>query len=285
VPRLVISSSADLDRARERMCYLDGGRAPETDEDAAVLINQRGFLTLGAVKRLGLPNLSAADLERDWSVSWRAWRWKETLPAAGACAYLKWFRNQGTFIAWAMYPDFYAIWGPRGDSAEAFRSGTLTRREHEVLDLIDGAGPISSRDLWRRLRFSFGGQRGQLLSALTSLQRRFFVTVAGGDLERWSMHYWDLVPNVVPPGLLDYLPEPYAARANLVARAAGNLVLATPREIGSLFGWPASDVLAVAEQLASLGQVRLDVGMASQPTAVYIAPPDIELLVPSIRPS
>jgi len=279
VAKLVLESVGDVWRARDRLCYLDDGRAPETDADAAELVRQRGFLLLGATAQTGLPNLSAADPEREWSVSWRAWRWKEVLPGTGACAYLKWFRNQGTFIAWSMYPAFYAIWGPRGDAAHGYQSGVLTSHEHEVLELVAELGPVSSRDLWLRLRGRWGGQRNRMLAALVSLQRRFYITVSGGELDRWSMHYWDLVERAVPGDVLDGVPDPYTAQTDLIAQAVANLVLATPREVGSLFGWSGADVSAVAAELAAEGRLRLDASVAGG-RGPYLASLSIERLTP-----
>ncbi len=206
---------------------------------------------LAADARLGLPSLSAADAEREWSVSWRAWRWKETLPAAGRCAYLKWFRNQGTFLSWRIFPDFYALWGPRHDDPvrDAWRAGVLGRDELDVLAIITEDGPISSRDLWRRLRFQYGGKRSRLLSALARLQKGLYVTVSSGDLDGWSMHNWDLVARQVPDDALRPLPSPADAQRHLVLCAFRNLVVASPREVGGLFGWAPADVKAVAEAL------------------------------------
>lgn len=245
--------------ARERRCYLEDGRAPRTDQDAADLVTQRRFMTLGVVARTNmLPSLSGADPDREWNVSWLAWRWKQTLPAARACAYLKWFHNQGTFIAWNIYPSFYALWGPglarRG--AAAYRSGLLNPHEREVLEVIERDGPISSRELWQELKPQFGGKRRLMLAALTGLQKGFYVTVSGGELDRWSMHYWDTVRRVVPAAVLRQTPSLETARAELIAAAVDNLACCTPREVAGLFGWRPSEVRPIAAQLAEQGRIR-----------------------------
>jgi hypothetical protein len=248
---------AEVRAARHRKCFLDDGRAPVTDADAALLVEQRGFLALGVLPRVWLPNLSGWDEGREWNVSWRAWRWKETLPAAKACAYLKWFYGQGTFISWRMYPFFYAIWGIRLHPEEAYDEGLLSRQEMDVLSVVAEFGPITSHDLWRKLKSRLG-KRTALISALARLQKVFLVTVSGGDLEGWSMHTWDVVTSYVPDGVLDHLPRPEEAARNLVAQAVDNLVYCTTREIASLFRWTSSCVAEVARDLARTGRARLD---------------------------
>jgi len=245
-------------QARHARCFLDGGRPPLTDGQAAALVNQRGFALLGQIPGTPLPSLSGADDAREWNISSRAWRWKETLPAARLCAYLKWFRGQGTFISWRCYPAFYALWGPGLEGQEAFRAGVLGRGELVVLELIDRHGPISTRDLWRLSRTSLT-DRKELLRSLAYLQRQFYVSVAGGELEGWSMHHWDLVERCIPEGLLDYLPGRAAAQRLLIAQAIDDLVYCTPREVGGLFRWRPADVLSVASDLAGEGLVRLGV--------------------------
>lgn len=244
-------------RARHARCFLDDGRPPLTDAQAAAIVDRRGFMLLGEIPRAGLPSLSGADESRQWNVSDRAWRWKETLPGARRCAYLKWFRGQGTFISWRLYPCFYRLWGPRYAGPEAYRAGVLGLSEARVLELIAEYGPVSSRELWRLARPDLGDRR-ELVRSLGVLQRRFYVSVAGGDLAGWSMHYWDLVERCVPRGLVDDLPGREAAQRALLAQAVDNLVYCTPREVGGLFGWRPADVLALATELASTGVLRLD---------------------------
>lgn len=265
-------SEAQLHTARLARCFLDDGRAPLDDSDASELVRQRGFVLLGAVPKVGLPNLSGADESREWSVSWRAWRWKEVLPATRACAYLKWFRGQGTFISWDLYPSFYSIWGPRSDGDELYRAGVLSRSELDVLDVISEFGPIGSRELWSRLRSRLAG-RNELLNALAVLQKRFFVSVSGGDLEGWSMHYWDTVTRCVPEGLLDVLPPAAAAQRSLVAACIRNLVCCDARQVAGLFGWRAADVTTAADLLASQGLLRSGVRIAGRSGLHYCCSP------------
>ena len=249
--------------ARHRKCFLDDGRTPVTDQEAALLVDQRGIMGLGVLPRFDLPNLSASQAGRDWDISSRAWRWKETLPQARLCAYMKWFFNQGTFISWRRFPDFYKLWGMKLSADEAYRAGTLSREELEVYRIIQESGPMDSGRLWKKVKPHFG-KRTVLLAALSHLQKTFCVTVSGGDVSGWSMHTWDLVERQVPEGLLDRLPTDDAAAEALVLQALDNLVVCTVREVCSLFRWPASLVVEVSARLRDRGLVDPDVSITDK---------------------
>ncbi len=263
--------------ARFRKCFLDDGMTPATDQEAALLVDQRGFAGLGVLPRFDLPNLSASETGRSWDISGRAWRWKETLPQARLCAYLKWFFNQGTFISWRVYPDFYTLWGMKTAADEAYRAGTLRREELEVFRIIRESGPLDSGELWKKLKPSLG-KRTVLLSALAHLQKTFCITVSGGDVSGWSMHTWDLVERHIPEGLLDRLPCEEGAVDHLVLQAVENLVVCTVREIGSLFRWPPSLVSEVAERLHGRRLIGLDATIAGKKEPCLSSPAGLDLL-------
>ena len=106
-------------------------------------------------------------------------------------------------------------------SADAFADGLLGRLEMLVLTTIADSGPIDSRRLWRDVKRGFGGNRARFEQALGVLQAGFRVMVAGGDLTGWSLHRWDLVERLVPPGLLDDLPSREESRMALLAAVRG----------------------------------------------------------------
>ena len=273
----IIVEPQRIHEARHRKCFLDDGRTPVTEQEAALLVDQRGFVGLGVFPRFDLPNLSASQAGRDWDISSRAWRWKETLPQARLCAYTKWFFNQGTFISWRMYPDFYKLWAMKTVADEAYRAGTLRREELEVFRIIQESGPVDSGQLWRRLKPRFG-KRTELLSALSHLQKTFCITVSGGDVSGWSMHSWDLVERHVPEGLLDRLPPEDAAVERLILQAVDNLVVCTARELSSLFRWPPSLVSEVASRLHGRGLVRLDARIAGKRDLCLSSPAGLNLV-------
>ncbi len=261
---------------RKARCYLDDGTPPRTECDALSLIDRRGFVLLGVDPKIELPNLSDTDESREWSVSWQAWRWKHSLPQKRACAYLKWFRNQGTFISWRLYPCFYSLWAMRSEAQNAFYEGSLSRGELQIMRVIEEMGAISSRDLWRRVRPYFG-KRTQFLSALLRLQKAFAIAVSGGEQEGWSMHIWDLVPNIVPEALLDRLPSAEQSVEQLVLQSLDNLVCSNATEIARLFVWTPSYVNDVLEALAQSGRVYT-FGSGVDKRFCTLSPPAAEVL-------
>ncbi|MDP3046073.1 MAG: crosslink repair DNA glycosylase YcaQ family protein [Chloroflexota bacterium] len=248
------------------MRRLAEGRSAVTDEDAARYVDERGFAPLMHLSGCTLPSISEADERETWEgfdITDGAWRWKETLPEARRCAYGKFLRHRGFFVAWRVFPAFYRLYGPADDSAgaDAFADGLLGRLEMLVLTAIADRGPIDSRRLWREVKQGFGGNRTRFEQALGVLQAGFRVMVAGGDLTGWSLHRWDLLERLVPPGLLDDLPSREESQIALLRQYVENTVVCTPREIAGFFrcGLKGTQALVDREmEAAHLRQVEVE---------------------------
>lgn len=254
----IVMTRAELERQREARRRLLSGRKIVTDAEAAQYVDERGLVLLCPLPGLPLPSITEADSRQPWAgfdITDGAWRWKETLPAAKHCAYQKFVRDRGTFISWRLYPSFYVLYGPEAPYEDEYRAGRLERLAYIVLQTLENEGMLSSRELWHKVRFHFGGNRPRFESVLTMLQRNFCLTVAGGSLEGWSLHYWNLTERQVPHGLLDHLPSISAARETLILQAIDNLVLATVGELRAIFRWPAAEVQACLQQLAETGSL------------------------------
>ncbi len=251
-------TAAQLEEMRQGKRRLHSGLRISTDEQAAEYIAERGFVPLAPLPHLALPSLSEADIREPWpgyDISDGAWHWKETLPAAKLCAYQKLFRNRGIFISWRLFPSFYLLYGPQDSYEENYQAGALERMAYRVLQIIEKEGPLSSRDLWRKARWEFGGNRTRFEGVLTALQHGFYITVAGGSLEGWSLHYWDLVERQVPQGLLDKLPSLQEARAALLLQFIENMVVCSLAEMRALFRWSPSEIEATLQRLAQAGRL------------------------------
>ncbi|MGQ9780351.1 MAG: AlkZ-related protein [Bacillota bacterium] len=251
-------SLATLQRARAARNTLDG-RPVKTDEEAAAFVEARGFCLLMPISGVPLPSLAAAEGGPVWAEDFpctdRAWAWKETLPARKLCAYVKLIRHRGTFIGWRLYPAFLALYGA-GDLDEEYEAGRISKAEWELARIVAERGPIDTRDLWRLARPLFGGARHRFLAALERLQNLFVVTVAGGSLEGWSRHTWDLVERWVPPEVLAKIPTRREARRVLLWQTLSNCVAAEERLLCSLLGWPAGEVAETLAELTATGMVR-----------------------------
>ncbi len=251
----------DVARRREAVRRLKDGRQVFTDEDAARFVDERAFTPLMHLSGCALPSISEADSRETWEgfdITDGAWRWKETLPEAHLCAYGKFLRNRGFFVAWRAFPAFYRLYGPADDSAgaDAFADGLLGRMEMLVLTTIADRGPIDSRRLWRELKRDFGGNRTRFEQALGTLQTGFRMMVSGGDLAGWSLHRWDLVERLVPTGLLDELPSGEASRIALLRQYVENTVVCTPREVAGFFRWDLKGTQALVDQQVEAAQLR-----------------------------
>jgi hypothetical protein len=252
---------SEVARRREAVRRLKDGRQVFSDEDAARYVDERGFTPLMRLSGCTLPSISEADSRESWEgfdITDGAWRWKETLPQAHWCAYGKFLRQRGFFVAWRMFPAFYWLYGPQGDStgADDFADGLLGRTEMLVLTTIADLGPIDSRRLWREVKRDFGGNRTRFGQALGLLQASFRVMVAGGDLAGWSLHRWDMVERLVPAGLLADLPSMEASRTSLLRQYVENAVVCTPREIAGLFRWDLKGTKALVDQQLAAAHVR-----------------------------
>jgi hypothetical protein len=248
----LILSIEELENRRQARRRLRSGLRIATDEQAAQYVNERGFAMLMRLPRLALPSLSEADVRDPWEgfdITDGAWRWKETLPGARLCAYQKLVQNRGTFISWNLFPHFYVLYGPQDVYEEEYRAGLLERLAYLTLQEIEEKGPLSSRDLWAHVRGEFGGKRPRFEGVLSNLQRTFHLTVSGGSLEGWSLHYWDLVERQAPAGLLDKLPSIKSARESLLCQFIENMVAAGLAEMHAAFRW---DGPVLQETLTSL---------------------------------
>ncbi len=251
-------TQAELERRREARRRLLSGRKLVTDAEAAQYVDERGLALLCPLPDLPLPSITEADSRQPWSgfdITDGAWRWKEMLPAAKLCAYQKLIRNRGTFISWRLYPSFYVLYGPEASYEDEYHAGRLERLAYIVLQTVEDEGMLSSRELWQKVRFHFGGNRARFEAVLAALQRTFCLTVAGGSLEGWSLHYWDLTERQVPHGLLDNLPSIGAAREALLLQAIDNLVVASISDLRAILRWPAAEVQAYLQQLVEAGRL------------------------------
>ncbi len=249
----------ELNRRRRANLLLGGRREIRTDRDAARWIDDRGFAPLAPIDGCSLPSMSDADANGGtWEVTDGSWRWKETLPAAKACVYTKFFRGGGTFISWDHLPHFLSLYASRGTPDEDYQGGLLSRMEKRILDLVAEAGPLDSHELWRCLRPDFPGPRNRMIAALTHLQRTFRLTVCGGSLEGWSMHEWDLLARQAPEGVLDSPPLPDESREKLLLKYVANAVACPADEPARLFHWDRLRTRAVIENLVARRRLRDD---------------------------
>lgn len=251
-------SLAKLAEGREQLNRLNNGQKINDDAGACQFIRERGFAMLMPLTELPLPNLSDADDAETWEgfdITDRAWTWKETLPAQKLCAYTKLFHGRGTFIDWRLYPSFLRVYGPEGDPEYEYESGRLEKADRDLYLLVEDSGPVDSRKLWQMAKPIFGGKRHRFIASLDRLQAKFYLTVAGGSLEGWSLHTWDLVERQVPSELLTRIPGTQEARANILKQTIANCYAVSEKKLRSILRWKPDDIQRSLEMLKSEGVV------------------------------
>jgi hypothetical protein len=250
---------AKLDQARAKLNRLNNGKKIRDDDEARCFINERGFVLLMPIAGIPLPSLSEADDAKPWygfATTDRAWAWKETLPERKFCAYTKLIHGRGTFISWRLYPSFLKVYGSEGDPDYEFENGRLKRVEKDLYRMVEDYGPIDSRELWIKSKTIFNGKRNRFTATLDHLQSRFLLTVAGGSLEGWTLHTWDLVERQAPRDVLAKLPAWEEARVNILRQTIQNCLAAPERKLRSILRWPPVDLQRSIEVLMTEGMIR-----------------------------
>ena len=253
-----------LQEERRQKYFLDDGRGVLEEADAAAYVEERGFVHLFSPGGLPWPNVSDAELRARGSLetfSVEVWHWKNTLPAAKRCAYGHYLRHRAVFIAWQFFPAFRTLWGLHEPVDIVLESSLLGPVERHMLQVVAVQGPIRSRDLRREVQSLSGASKRQYQAALRSLQERYLITVAGGSVEGFSMHDWDLVERHIPPEHLTLALSEEEAQAQLVRQAVANAPFSTAREIALLFGWnrrQAEVLLGAQVESGALIRCRVD---------------------------
>lgn len=251
---------AQLTENRAYLNRLDNGAKIRDDTGACQFIRERGFVMLMPVAELPLPSLSAADEAEPWKgfdITDRAWAWKETLPGRKLCAYSKLFRGRGTFIDWRLYAAFLKVYGADGDIDYEYENGLINRTDRELYRLVDQAGPIDSRELWKMAKPLFTEKRQRFVASLDRLQTKFFLTTAGGSVEGWSLHIWDLVERQAPPELMAKSPPLPEARTAILRQTIANCYAVSAKKLRSILRWKPEDLQWSLDELQSEGMIDL----------------------------
>jgi hypothetical protein len=248
-----------IKEAQMKLNRLNDGRRIHNDDEACRFIHERGFVLLMPVDGISFPSLSKADDAAPWggfAITDRAWAWKETLPGHKLCAYTKLIHGRGTFISWSLYPSFLKVYGPEGDPDYEYENGRLDKTERDLYHLVENSGPIDSRELWRMAKSIFGDKRNRFTATLEKLQSRFYLTVAGGSLEGWTLHTWDLVERQAPQDILENLPPRDVALVNILWQTIQNCHAVSERKLRSILRWSPLDLGHGLELLKKQKRIR-----------------------------
>ena len=256
-------NAAELEAARAEHFRQSPHLALRSNAAAIDFIEQMGLLLLFRSGKLALPNLADACVGGHWEwgadpTGLSAWELKETIPASGRAFYARLIAGRGTFVRWSLVPALLAAWQPE----------RRARRLDELEDLALGVGtlhgPISTRNLRREVQAALPCEGREVRAAIGRLQERLLITVAGGTLEGWSMHEWDLLTRRLPGDVKTDVAQDEARRE--LTRVLVDLALATkPGSIARMLGWSGATTRGAIEELAADGVVRTDVAIDGLP--------------------
>jgi hypothetical protein len=245
-----------------------------TEDEALEFLNEAGLCLLFSAKGVELPSLWGALCGEDRPLPRHhdsrelglAWRWKDSLPVAGKVLYGKFLRKRPVFISLGLAPCFYALSPNHGEPDQDYlldyRDGRLSVEAKLVYEALLEQGALPTSRLRREAGLGGKSNASRFDRALAELQMDFRIAkVAISDANRWSYCYvYDLLhrhfPDVVEsaPGITGR-----QARETILLRYLHTVVAATPRQVGSLFGWEQGEVTRLVERLAAGGRLRAGV--------------------------
>jgi hypothetical protein len=276
-----IQSFDDLQAARtERYCQLPDLRV-QTESQALAFLNRVGISLLFSARNIELPSLWGAICGEDRPIPRRhhndrelglAWRWKDTLPSAGKVLYGKFLRRRPVFISLDLVPAFYALSPNYGDPYEDYRQdyrdGRLSTEAKQIYEALIELGALPTSRLRREAGLGGKANASRFDRALVELQMEFRIAkVAISDANRWGYCYvYDLFSRHLPDGVQGARGlTSRQARETLLLRYLSTVSAATPRQVASLFGWELTDVVRMAERLASEGRLFREVTIEGLP--------------------
>lgn len=144
-------------------------------------VERLGFLPLSH-GFLGLPSLSSLTLPEAWhtgDVDTDPWQWKDRAAAEQRLAYGRILNGHKGFVSPHFYAAFFAAFRPEQWLAERYEMGLLNQTVWQVWQIVEDSEPLDTAQI-RRLMGVTGKQGGSRVdAALETLQREFFLTVAG----------------------------------------------------------------------------------------------------------
>jgi hypothetical protein len=146
--------------------------------DVRALIEKVGLIPLfrGEVKGFSIEELTPEEFWFKEGVE-GPWEWREELAASGDFAYGKIFSGKAGLIGLALYPQFCNMRREGYDFDARAEDGLAPDRERRLYRLVEGGVSLS-----HELRKAYGDKGYE--SALTRLQMRAYITVAGFDRRR-----------------------------------------------------------------------------------------------------
>jgi hypothetical protein len=229
----------DLELARARRWWLTKRRVASIGR-AAAFIDDVGFALLFPNKGIDLPSLYGVVSDRplfspegDWGPEAdRVWAWKDELPRRGLAWYGRFARGRPSLLSPALLSDLY----PRRGRPDDFLDAGLSPPAHRIARILLRSGPQSTGALREALDVEGKRANEAFYRSVTELGRALVVTHLGVEDEGggWPVPVLELTARAFRiPTRRSGGPR----RARAAERYLDTMLIGTPKELGSIFGW------------------------------------------------
>ena len=252
-------------RARRARRWWQTGRPIRSIGRAGAFIHDVGFALLFPAPGIALPSLYEAASEQPVplsEVTWgpdaqRVWGWKDELPRKGLAWSGRLLRGaRASFLA----PDLLADCYPRAGEPDDFRQAPLGEEARRVAETLLASGPLPAAVL--RQAVGLQGRRGgvRFSAAVVQLGRALVCTSFGTEQvgSGWPSVVLELTARAFDLGGRD--PDQAARRLRVARRCLDTMLVASDRELASIFGWSPAAARAALDGLVDRGEAVLEAG-------------------------
>jgi hypothetical protein len=251
--------------ARRRRRWWQTGRPIRSISRAGAFIDDVGFALLFPSSGMVLPSLYEAASEQPMplaELAWgpdaqRVWGWKDALPRKGLAWSGRLLRGgRASFLA----PDLLADCYPRAGEPDDFRQAPLGAEARRIAETLLVSGPLPAAVL--RQTVGLQGRRGgvRFSAAVVQLGRALVCTSFGTEQigSGWPSVVLELTARAFDLGGRD--PDEAARRLRVARRCLDTMLVASDRELASVFGWPPAVAQAALDALVDRGEAVLEAG-------------------------
>lgn len=177
-------------------------------EDFLARVDELGFLPLSPLVP-GLPSLSDETPPAQWHTGDREtdpWCWKDRAAEEKRLAYGCILGGHKGFVSARLYPIFYAACRPVEPMPSRWSAGTVTLTTWQLWQLFEQKTLLNTSDVRREMGVTAAKGGSRVDAALKSLQREYYLTVAGsrkkvakdGQPYGWAASVFDRVQHWAP---------------------------------------------------------------------------------------
>lgn len=276
-----ILKAKTLDQYRDKTFRKPDSLRLRSPQEAVRFVDEHGFIFFWPVKGIIMPSLWCAVAgdrpvpdEHD-DPGHVSWSWKDQLLDKRVWYYARVLRKRNTIISLKTIPYFYALsqnYGdPESEIEDQYHQGLIPLEVKLIFETLLNKGPLDSISLRREAHLSGPKSNTPFNRALDLLQRELKVLpTAIAEVGSWRYAFvYDLTHRYYPDLLEQsrFISEK-EARTNLLNCYLSSIGAATVKDIHTLFGWTADQVLRTVERLKEQNLVVDDVFLENSSSSV-----------------